>query len=81
MFRPLGLSENRQEKITLHSITFDILKHLIDFIYTGQIEINQMNVQELLAAADMLQISEVVTGCCEYLCRELHQSNALGILR
>jgi hypothetical protein len=81
MFRPLGLSENRQQKITLHSINFEILSLLIDFIYTGQIEINQINVQELLAAADMLQISEVVTGCCEYLCRELHPSNALGILR
>lgn len=41
----------------------------------------QTNVQELLAAADMLQLHEVVDGCCEFLCRELHASNALGILR
>lgn len=41
----------------------------------------QSNVQELLAAADMLQLNEVVDGCCEFLCRELHASNALGILR
>lgn len=46
-----------------------------------KILVQQGNVQELLAAADMLQISEVVTGCCEYLCKELHCSNALGILR
>jgi len=38
-------------------------------------------VQELLAAADMLQLNEVVDGCCEFLCRELHATNALGILR
>lgn len=42
---------------------------------------DQTNVQELLAAADMLQLHEVVDGCCEFLCRELHASNALGILR
>lgn len=41
----------------------------------------QTNVQELLAAADMLQLNEVVDGCCEFLCRELHATNALGILR
>lgn len=29
----------------------------------------------------MLQLSEVVEGCCEFLCRELHATNALGILR
>lgn len=29
----------------------------------------------------MLQLHEVVEGCCEFLCRELHATNALGILR
>lgn len=29
----------------------------------------------------MLQIPEVVGECCDFLCRELHASNALGILR
>jgi len=38
-------------------------------------------VQELLAAADMLQLPEVVEGCCNFLCCELHASNAIGILR
>uniref|UniRef100_A0A336MRY9 Kelch-like protein diablo n=1 Tax=Culicoides sonorensis TaxID=179676 RepID=A0A336MRY9_CULSO len=82
MFRPeLGLSEGTQKTVTLHSIDPHILKQLIDFIYTGKVEIDQKNVQELLAAADMLQIVEVVDGCCEFLVRELHPSNALGILR
>uniref|UniRef100_A0A336MN64 Kelch-like protein diablo n=1 Tax=Culicoides sonorensis TaxID=179676 RepID=A0A336MN64_CULSO len=82
MFRPeLGLSEGTQKTVTLHSIDPHILKQLIDFIYTGKVEIDQKNVQELLAAADMLQIVEIVDGCCEFLVRELHPSNALGILR
>lgn len=29
----------------------------------------------------MLELPEVVDGCCEFLCRELDFSNALGILR
>lgn len=82
MFRPeLGLSEGKQKSVILHSIDPDILSQLLDFIYTGRIIIKQMNVQELLAAADMLQITEVVDECCDFLCRELHPTNALGILR
>lgn len=54
---------------------------MLDFVYTGHVQIEQINVQELLAAADMLQIPEVVSECCDFLCRELHPSNALGILR
>lgn len=50
-------------------------------MYTGNVHIEQINVQELLAAADMLQIPEVVSECCDFLCRELHPTNALGILR
>ncbi|XP_068150362.1 actin-binding protein IPP [Drosophila tropicalis] len=84
MFRPeLGLNESNpnQKSVVLHTIDGDILHILLDFIYTGRCEITQSNVQELLAAADMLQLNEVVDGCCEFLCRELHATNALGILR
>lgn len=43
MFRPeLGLSERTQKSVTLHSISPEILKMLIDFIYTGRIEITQV---------------------------------------
>ncbi|XP_037033869.1 actin-binding protein IPP [Bradysia coprophila] len=82
MFRPaLGLCEGKQKSVILHSIDSSILKQLLDFVYTGHVQIEQQNVQELLAAADMLQIPEVVSECCDFLCRELHPSNALGILR
>lgn len=77
----LGLCEGKQKSVILHSIDPNILKLLIDFVYTGFVHIEQHNVQELLAAADMLQIPEVVSECCDFLCRELHPSNALGILR
>lgn len=43
--------------------------------------IDKSTVQHLMIAADMLQLRELVTGCGEYLRRELHPSNALGIFR
>lgn len=42
-------NENRNKIVKFHSINYNILKTLINFIYTGKIEINQANVQELLA--------------------------------
>lgn len=44
MFRPeLGLSEGRQRSVVLYSIDPNILQMLLDFIYTGRIEINQVS--------------------------------------
>lgn len=81
MFRPEFGLEGKQKSIVLHTLNPEILKHIIDFIYTGKVHISQDYVQELFAAADMLQLQEIVDGCCDFLCNELHPSNALGILR
>lgn len=76
-----GLVEEKQELVEIHSIKSSILSIIIDFIYTGNVDITQDNVQELFAAADMLELDEVVSGCIEYLRQQLHYSNALGIYR
>ncbi|KAK2583482.1 hypothetical protein KPH14_009450 [Odynerus spinipes] len=76
-----GLVEEQQELVEIHSISANILSLLIDFIYTGNVDITEDNVQELFAAADMLELDEVVSGCITYLQQQLHYSNALGIYR
>ncbi|XP_046686413.1 actin-binding protein IPP-like [Homalodisca vitripennis] len=76
-----GLVEEQKDTIELHSISPYILNLLVDFIYTGEITINQENVQDLIVAADMLELNEVVLGCTEFLKQELHHTNAIGIYR
>lgn len=76
-----GLVEEQQELVEIHSISEKILSILVDFIYTGNVNITQDNVQELFAAADMLELDEVVSSCISYLQEQLHYSNALGIYR
>ncbi|XP_043471983.1 actin-binding protein IPP-like [Leptopilina heterotoma] len=76
-----GLVEGQQDSVEIHSVSSKILSMLVDFIYTGNIDITQDNVQELFAAADMLELEEVVSGCTAYLEQQLHCSNALGIYR
>lgn len=50
-------------------------------ILSGEINISQDNVQDLMVAADMLELKEVVGGCTEFLKHELHATNAIGIYR
>ena len=54
------------------------LQALIDFIYSGEINLNQENVQDVLISADMIELKEVVEKCTEFLKLELHESNAIG---
>ncbi|CAH8586379.1 unnamed protein product [Schistosoma turkestanicum] len=66
-------------EIKLHYISSTALKKLIDFAYTGRIQISERNVCELLIAASMIQMSHVVQACCSFLKHQLHPSNAIGI--
>ena len=52
-----GMKESKQEVIELkdESISPDILKIVMDSIYTGDLHVNEENVFEVLAAADHLQ--------------------------
>lgn len=76
-----GLCEKNQRSVHLHAISSHIFEFLLDFIYSGKILINRNNIQELMVAADMLELNEVVVGCAEFLVKELHTVNAVGIYR
>lgn len=73
------LSESRTERILLQQIDGKTLSALVDFIYTSEIRITEDNVQMLLPAANILQLSEVRDACCDFLQLQLHPSNCLGI--
>ena len=64
-----GMKESNQEVIELkeESISPDALEIVMDSIYTGDLEVNEENVFEVLAAADHLQITSVVKLCCDFL--------------
>lgn len=47
---------------------------------TGVIDVTCDDAQDLLAAADMLQLADVVDVCCRFLTAELHPSNCIGML-
>ncbi|XP_040164883.1 kelch-like protein 5 isoform X1 [Anopheles arabiensis] len=72
------LRESQQEEITLQEVSGDALNSLIQYCYTGAIEIREDTVETLLATACLLQLSTIVGACCNFLARQLHPSNCLG---
>ncbi len=75
------MAEARRTRVVLRSVGDRALGELLDFVYTGRVRVTRENVQELMVAADMMELGEVVAECTRYLTRELEPGNAVGILR
>ena len=71
--------ENNLNSIELRDIEPHIFSLLLHYIYSGQIELDENNVQEFLIASDMFQLDEVVQFCCHYLSISLNEKNVLDI--
>ncbi|ABQ43616.1 Kelch-like protein [Tanapox virus] len=72
-----NFSEKNSNEINMSGIDFNSLSLLINFIYSGNLNINQSNVEILLYKADYLQITSVVTLCEKFMIRKLNQENCL----
>ncbi|CAI9725152.1 actin-binding protein IPP [Octopus vulgaris] len=73
------LVENDQKVITLQGLQPESFQSLLHFFYTGQIEVSTENCQDLMSAADMFDVTEVLAFCCEYLKQQLSVDNCIGI--
>ena len=73
------MAEKDKSEVLIHDIDDIALEQLIDFCYTGQVTIDESNVQQLLPAACLLQLHEVQDACCKFLEKQLDPSNCLGI--
>lgn len=74
-----GMREEVMETIPLHGIQSCTLSALVNFAYTSEIHVTEMNVCMLLPAATMFQMYHVVEACCVFLEHQLDPSNCIGI--
>ena len=58
----------------------EVFEILLDYLYTGKVVIDRDNVSELLRLANHFAIYKLKNYCSEYLERNLHVSNSLGVL-
>ncbi|XP_015372407.1 PREDICTED: kelch-like protein 2 [Diuraphis noxia] len=74
-----NFNESQKNLVNINELNSTVLKLMIDFIYTGKIMISKENVQDLLPAANLLQLDYVKDACVKFLLTQLDPSNCLGI--
>nr|XP_048299904.1 actin-binding protein IPP isoform X2 [Myodes glareolus] len=76
-----GMKESSRDIVQILGVEAEIFQLLLDFIYTGLVNIAVNNVQELIVAADMLQLTEVVNLCCDFLKGQIDPQNCIGLFQ
>ncbi|KAK3881543.1 hypothetical protein Pcinc_014015 [Petrolisthes cinctipes] len=71
--------EATQEEVALRDMDAEALLTLVNYCYTGSLELHEDTVEVVLSTAHHLLLTEVVGVCCEYLAKQLHPANCLGI--
>lgn len=71
--------ESRRDRVTLQGVDPLALQLLVDYVYNPEVIVTEDNVQVLLPAANLLQLTAVREACCSFLLAQLHPSNCLGI--
>ncbi|XP_043929337.1 kelch-like protein 35 [Protopterus annectens] len=76
-----NLKEGKQKRIPLTFISAHIMDILLDYMYVGKNIIQEDNVEKLLEASDLLQISKLREACALFLESQIHACNCLGIMK
>ena len=73
------MKESHQNVIELHGFSAVGMQAVLDFIYTSTVSLNVQNMQDILSAANYLQILSVEKFCCEFLQSEISAQNCVDI--
>ena len=80
MFR-VHLRERYQSTVEIKEFDGQAVKSVIEYIYTGKIDINANNVMILLGVSDFLQVDDIKQTCFDYLESALTVDNCLDVLK
>lgn len=72
--------EKDKANASLRIISAGTMKSLLEFMYTGQIQIHVDNVLELLEASSFLIVEKVNKACCQFLESIVNEENCFEIL-
>lgn len=85
-FREIFFTEDGKEventkEVVLDDVNPSILDMIIQYLYSAEIDLNDDNVQDIIAVANRFQIPSVFTVCVNYLQKKLSISNCMAIFR
>jgi len=74
-----NMRESKEKVIDLNGVDVEIMKLVLNFIYTGSIPLSNENVEEVLQAANLMLIKSLKDVCCRFLETLLSVTNCLGM--
>lgn len=78
-FDKLFSSQPQGKVFVLQEIDNSAMGSLIDFCYSGKIEVDFKNFARILQGADILELKEVVNLCCSFLAARLNANNVVTV--
>jgi hypothetical protein len=65
------------DTITVKNIDSQLFKILLDFAYSGEIEISQDNIRQIAKAGELLNINSIKRVCCDFMGKDITIDNCL----
>ncbi|CAI9716042.1 kelch 26 [Octopus vulgaris] len=75
-----SMKESREDSVTLRGLTAIGVQAIINFAYTGLLEITSDNIDDILLAASHLQVIDSVELCTEYLVKSINLDSCVDVL-
>ncbi|ELU12717.1 hypothetical protein CAPTEDRAFT_182588 [Capitella teleta] len=83
-FRKLFLAdqvkENRASEIEMDEVSSDVAQTLVDYLYTGSVDITEQNVSALLDASNKLQLTSIKKDIGQFYIEQISSRNCISFL-
>ncbi|XP_062569949.1 kelch-like protein 40a [Saccostrea cucullata] len=73
------VKESTDNVVPIHGISKDAMESLLDYMYSGRLNLTNENVQNVFSASNFLEMLEVVDMCIEHISGALTLSNCLDV--
>ena len=71
--------EKNKTRVTLSGVSRAAMESILEFMYTGHVQIHMANVFELLQASNFLFVDEMKKACCQFLESIVDMENCFSI--
>ncbi|KAM9323159.1 kelch-like protein 10 [Pholidichthys leucotaenia] len=75
----LRWASSEQKVFNISGISAPIMELILEYAYTGLVSVTVENMQELLLAAEQLEVMDIVQICWNFIKNELAPKNCIGI--
>ncbi|ELU17122.1 hypothetical protein CAPTEDRAFT_144920, partial [Capitella teleta] len=76
-----GMKEGVDRVVRLKFSDSVTIKMLVDFIYSGEIDVDGDNVQTIVAASEFLLLKDLKTHCEKFLADKVNSSNCIQLIK